>query len=211
MEWYISIIIAVVAGLLFGHATRNKRENEKINFAVFFIIAILSFFLTWWMPLLITILCAIAYGIYSESGWKGLAGFIAVGIIFIAAYHFIPATTEIAPIGNTSLIALHGNFGSDGSFFLGCGDIGGNIYYTYSYMQGTELIQGVIEKNESVHVYPNRTDERAYIYRYRSLDVRNLSPWYIQIFFYGTDEKIEKDSWIDISIPPDSIIQGVKV
>jgi hypothetical protein len=221
MEWFIVIIIAIVAGLLFGFATRDEREKQKINLWWAFFVGIISFFLTGFMPLLITLWCALAYYIYrsripvgidNSPDCRGFVMFCVVGIIFIFLYFSIPATTETIEVGNVSLTALRSAVASSGTFyFLGSGSIGANFYYVYGYMQGPEYMQGLIKKTPEVHVYPNRTDERGNIIFYKSFYVRNVSAWPINLAFNGAPERTDNDSWTDILIPPDSIMQGMKI
>lgn len=219
MEWFIVIIIAIVAGLLFGLATRKTSLNGKINLWWFFIVGIMSFLLAGFMPLVITLWCAIAYYIYKDNlpgyhtpGMSAILMFVVVGMIFIVAYLCIPATTQTVEVGNISLTALRSSVASSGTFyFLGSGSIDANFYYVYGYMQGPEYMQELIEKTPKVHVYPNRTDESGYILSYKSFYIRDVSSWPINLAFNGAPKKTDKDCWVNIFIPPDSIMQGMKI
>jgi hypothetical protein len=218
MEWFIAIIIALGAGLIFGFAKREK--NKKINVFWLCMVGIISILLVGFMPLLITLWCAMAYylhrsrypvGINNDPGWRGFVAFMVVGFIFIFLYMSIPATTETVEVENVSLTALRSTVATSGDFFLGSGSVDGTFYYVYGYMQGPEYIQGLIEKTPNVHVYPNKTEENGYITSYESYNFRNLSSWPINLAFNGAPERTSKASWTNICIPPDSIMQGMKI
>ncbi len=218
MELFIAIIIIIGAGLLFGFVTREK--GKKINLWWFVIVAITSFFLVGFMPLLITIWCALAFYIYkdnlpgycNEPGLNAIVVFVVVGLIFIFAYSLIPPTTQTIEVGNVSLTALRSAVASSGTFyFLGTGSVDASFYYVYGYMQGPEYMQGLIEKTPNVHVYPNRTDQRGYILSYKTVDIRNVSEWPINLAFNGAPKRIDRDHWTEILVPPDSIMQGMKI
>ncbi|MCK9578203.1 hypothetical protein M0R01_01760 [bacterium] len=215
MELFITIIIAIIAGLLFGLAATSKAE--KFNFVWFFAVTLLSVLLACFMPLLITLWCAMAYYIYKNYGPLSSAGlhatlmFILVGLIFLFGYYCIPSTIENVEVEHIVLTALHSTTESSGTFYLGCGSIDASLYYVYGHMKGSEYIQGLICKSKNVHVYPNRTDGQGHMILYKSYYVRNISAPPTNFFFYGAPEKTEKDYWVDILIPPNSIIQELKI
>lgn len=218
MDLLVAIIIPIVAGLIFGLMGRKTSKNRKFNLLWFFIVAVVSFFLLGFMPLLITLWCALAYYIHKNiPNWDSpeehaISMFIVVGVIFIVAYFCLPTTTQTVEVGNISLTALRSDVASSGTFyFLGSGSVDAKFYYVYGYMKGPEYIQGLVEKTTDVHVYPNRTDERGYIISYKTYYVRDVSSWPINLAFNGAPKRTDGDSWINILIPPDSIIQGMKI
>ncbi|MFA5086663.1 MAG: hypothetical protein WC468_03720 [Candidatus Paceibacterota bacterium] len=215
MEWFIGIIIPIVAALIFGIAT--KKAGKKINLWWFLLVLIISFFLTGFMPLLISIWCGLAVYIYCTKDYWGepkalaIVAFIVMGIIFILAYPFIPATVQTVETGSINLVALRGAVASSGTFYLGCGSVDGTFYYIYGYMQGPEFIQGLIQKTPKVHVYPNRMDGGGRITSYKSYYYRDTSSFPINLLFNGAPEKTDNDYWTEITIPPDSIMQEIKI
>jgi len=217
MELYIEIIIMIVSGLFFGFMARDKQEKQKINLGWSLLAVVAGLFFNGFMPLLITIWCVIICYIHFHQKqdcntklWTSLTFFV-VGTVFFYAYPFIPATTEVVETENISLTALHSTVASSGDFLLGIGNVEGKLYYVYGYMKGDEFVQELKVKTPNVHVYPNRTDGGGNIISYQSFNVRNTSAWPINLLFNGAPKKMKKDSWTDILIPPDSIIQEIKI
>jgi hypothetical protein len=169
------------------------------------------------MPFLITLLCAIAVFIHYENVGRDSLGsafftFIIVGVVFIVAYSFIPISEiETEEIGNIKLVALNDNLGYGGSFYLGCGNIETGFYYTYGYMRGGELVPGIIQKTDDVHLYPNRTDNQANIYTFKSVYHKDFSWWPISFIFSGAPERVDKETWTEIRVPPNSVIQNIVI
>lgn len=64
MDLFLTIIISVLAGMIFGIAFRDKAQKKKINFWTFFIVSGASWVLTFFVPLLITFWCTIAVYTY---------------------------------------------------------------------------------------------------------------------------------------------------
>jgi hypothetical protein len=112
-------------------------------------------------------------------------------------------------VRNISLVALNDNFNIKGNFYLGFGGIEGAMYYTYSYRQGRELIQKSIMKTEDVYLYDDRTDGKGVIYYYESYHIKDLSQWPLNLIFNGVGERDFEKKWIEINVPPNSIVQGM--
>ena len=134
-----------------------------------------------------------------------------MGIILTGLYFAIPPATKVVETNNISLVSLRTSVASSGDMFLGFGSIDGTFYYAYSYMQGREFMQGLIAKTPSVHVYPDRTDGKGYIITYKSTFFRYTSSWPINLVLNGVPEETGANYWTEITVPPDSIIQGMKI
>jgi len=215
MDLLITIIIAIIAGLVLGFMSRNEDAKRIMNWLVFFIVFILSFFFSAYMPFLIALLCAIGCFVYydkrilNDAEWIAIGVFFAVCLAFIFAYIAIPVASIETVETNISLNTLHDVVAPSGNFFIGSGVIEEDFYYTYNYMQGRDLVPGIIKKTENVHLCPDSTDGKANIYYYKTFLVKDFSQWPIRLIFNGVSDKSLQKEWIEIRVPPNSVIQGV--
>lgn len=211
MDWLFTIIIPVIAALILGYLARDK-DTEILNFATVIIVFILSALFSFFMPLVICIWCASLWFILKDDPSQAIAVFIVVALVLIFLFLFIPvSSTEIEQTRDISLMTLRDSVLPSGTFFLGTGAIDNSFYYTYNYMEGDRLIPGIIKYNANVNIYPNRTDGKANIYYYRSTEIRDLSKFPFNFIFHGKSGRTEIGTWIEIHLPPDSIMHGAKL
>jgi hypothetical protein len=78
-------------------------------------------------------------------------------------------------------------------------------------MREGEFIQEIIEKNENVHVYPNRTDGKGSICSFKKIYIQDITQFPFNFIFYGISGETEVGEWTNIYIPEDSIIQEMKI
>lgn len=195
--------------------SRNEDAKKPMNWLVFFIVFILSLFFSMYMPFLITLLCAIGCFIYydkrvlNDAEWIAVIVFIVVGFVFVLAYIAIPVVSTETVETNISLNALQDVVAPSGTFFILSGVIEEEFYYTYNYMQGRDLVPGILKKTENVHLCPDSTNGKANIYYYKTFLVKDFSQWPIRLIFNGVSEKPLQKEWIEIRVPPNGVIQGV--
>ncbi|HOC53925.1 MAG TPA: hypothetical protein PK476_02605 [Candidatus Pacearchaeota archaeon] len=209
MDWLFTIVIPAIAALILGYLAR---DNDILNFATVIIVFILSALFSFFMPLVICIWCASLWFILEDDPSQAVAVFIVIAIILAFLFLFVPvSSTETVQTRNISLIALKDSVLPSGTFFLGTGTIDNSFYYTYNYMEGDRLIPGIIKYDANVNIYPSRTDNKANIYYYRSITIRDLSKFPLNFIFHGHSGKTEGSTWIEIHLPPDSIVHGAKL
>ncbi|HNP79576.1 MAG TPA: hypothetical protein PKI00_01885 [Candidatus Pacearchaeota archaeon] len=209
MDWLFTIVIPAIAALILGYLAR---DNDILNFATVIIVFILSALFSFFMPLVICIWCASLWFILEDDPSQAVAVFIVIAIILAFLFLFVPvSSTETVQTRNISLIALKDSVLPSGTFFLGTGTIDNSFYYTYNYMEGDRLIPGIIKYDANVNIYPNRTDGKANIYHYKQIEIRDLSKFPFNFIFHGKSERIEIRNWIEIYLPPDSIMRGARL
>jgi hypothetical protein len=160
--------------------------------------------------LLIVIICGIIHGISWKMGVNSPATIpFLIGILsFMTFFLFISIKSSNCPyvlkvIDSQEIYALRDSYGTEGNFFLGCGNIDEATYYYY-YVKDEKMDALLLRRSDAQNAYIREAKEQPRIDTLKKIPAKTVdNKWWV----YMDTEEVRHC----ITIPPHSILYDYKV
>lgn len=212
----IKLCLAAIIGIIFGawgyHCKQINIDDQRTTFRIVGVAvawAITAFVASLMaMPLLIGIFVGlfVSIAIDYRKQWRDTyihniaAGFIAGGIVvcilIFGVWNYIPYTQERTLVEKISIVSLMDGVGEMGT---GC---------NYYYADGEPGLK--MGTKNCLHAQVFKDAKTAEIRTFQWYKVRDVSPWYWTLLFYGTDGREPAgDKEVEIYVPREGIKRSI--